>query len=191
MQLFPKMPMPSSTKEATLITCHPGQRIATKLSWQWSERTTVSVCNKFMCWSHSMALSNFFIFSCVQCFRNPPNWQWTTGSLTCLRSYACVYTRGWGTPTSQHNILTRKTNKFILVLRMGFEPLVRESIGVWGRRSTNWATTSPSLDDVICPDFFLTPSSLRKILDGPEIPGGHGKRDPLWWKTSHAYLYIY
>ena len=31
---------------------------------------------------------------------------WTTGSLTCVRdhSYACVYTRGLGTPTaSQHN----------------------------------------------------------------------------------------
>ena len=24
---------------------------------------------------------------------------WTTGSLTCVRSYACMYTRGWGTPT--------------------------------------------------------------------------------------------
>ena len=32
---------------------------------------------------------------------------WTTGSLTCVHSYACIYTRGWCTPTmSQHNILT-------------------------------------------------------------------------------------
>ena len=35
---------------------------------------------------------------------------WTTGSLTCIRSYACVYTRGWGTQTSQHNMLTRKNS---------------------------------------------------------------------------------
>ena len=68
----------------------------------------------------------------------------TTRSLTWVRSYACVYTRGWGTPTtSQHNILTRKKlSQFVLVLRMGFEPLPMESIGSRGRRSTNWATTS-------------------------------------------------
>ena len=30
---------------------------------------------------------------------------WTTGSLTCIcdHSYACVYTRGLGTPTMSHN----------------------------------------------------------------------------------------
>ena len=32
-------------------------------------------------------------------------------SLTWVCSYACVYTQGWGTPTtSQHNILTRKNS---------------------------------------------------------------------------------
>ena len=44
---------------------------------------------------------------------------WTTGSLTCVRSHARVYTRGWGTPTtSQHNSLTRKnSHKFVLCSR--------------------------------------------------------------------------
>ena len=53
---------------------------------------------------------------------------WTTGSTTCVRdhSYACVYTRGFGTSTtSQHNILTRKKlSRIVLVLRTGFEPRV-------------------------------------------------------------------
>ena len=46
----------------------------------------------------------------ISCFRKPPNSDltWTTGSLTCVRrdhSYACVYPRGLGTPTtSQYNI---------------------------------------------------------------------------------------
>ena len=58
--------------------------------------------------SHSTALPRFFVFSCVQCFRVSVihrTLTWTTGSLTCVRSYACVCTRGWCTPTaSQHNI---------------------------------------------------------------------------------------
>ena len=46
-------------------------------------------------------------------FRNPPNSDVTStiGSLTCVRyhSYACVYTRGLGTPTaSQNNIFDRE-----------------------------------------------------------------------------------
>ena len=59
------------------------------------------------------------VFSCVQGFhvsvihRTPT---WTTGSLTYVRSYACVYKRGCGTPTtSQHTILTWKnSHKFVL-----------------------------------------------------------------------------
>ena len=51
-----------------------------------------------------------FVFSCVQCFLVSVTHRtltWTAGSLTCVRSYACVYARGWGTPTtSQHSILT-------------------------------------------------------------------------------------
>ena len=62
--------------------------------------------------SHRTTLPSFLFFACVQCFRVSVIHRaltWTTGSLTCARSYACVYARGWGTPTSsQHNILTRK-----------------------------------------------------------------------------------
>ena len=63
--------------------------------------------------SHSTAVPIFFT-SCVQFFPISVihrTLTWTTGSLTCEHdhSYACVYTRGLGTPTtSQHNILTRK-----------------------------------------------------------------------------------
>ena len=69
---------------------------------------------------------------------------WTTGFLTRVRSYACIYILGWGTPTtSRHNILTRKnSHKLVLCSGRDFEPLVMESIGFRGWRSTNWATTS-------------------------------------------------
>ena len=84
--------------------------------------------------------NSLFVFSCVQCFRVSVIHQTlarTTGSLTCVRSYACVYAQGWSTPTmSQHYILTRKNSQFVLVLRMGFEP-VMESTGFQGRHSTN------------------------------------------------------
>ena len=54
------------------------------------------------------------VFSCVQCFLVSiihRTLTWTTDCLTCVRSYAWVDTRGWGTPTtSQHNILTRKNS---------------------------------------------------------------------------------
>ena len=56
----------------------------------------------------------FVFFPCVQCFRVSAihrTLTCTTGSLTCARSYVCVYTRGWGTSTtSQHNIFTRKNS---------------------------------------------------------------------------------
>ena len=50
--------------------------------------------------------------------------RWTTGSLTCVSDhlYACVYTRGLGTPTtSQHNIFdSKKTlSQIFLVLLTG------------------------------------------------------------------------
>ena len=51
---------------------------------------------------------------------------WPTGSLMCVYglSYACVYTRGLGTPTtSQHNLFDLENLKcFFLVLLTGFEP---------------------------------------------------------------------
>ena len=79
------------------------------------------------------------VFSCVQRFRVSiihRTLTWTTGYLTCVRSYACVYTGGWGTPTSQHNILTRKKlSHLFLMLRTGLEPLVMESIWSRGRRA--------------------------------------------------------
>ena len=56
-----------------------------------------------------------------------------------------VYTRGVGhtdNESAQH-FDSEKLLQICLVLRTGFEPLVIESIGSQGRRSTNWATTSP------------------------------------------------
>ena len=89
--------------------------------------------------------------SCVQYFRVSVihrTLTWTTGSLICVRSYACVYTRGWGTPTrSQRNILTWK-NSHKCVLSFGrdslslqhpplsLQPLSRLS-NVWTRRDRN------------------------------------------------------
>ena len=70
---------------------------------------------------------------------------WTSGSLTCVpdHSYACVYTRGLGMSTSQHNIFdSEKLSQVCLVLltQTGFEPRV---FGSRARRSTHWATPSP------------------------------------------------
>ena len=88
----------------------------------------------------------FFVCYCVQCFHFSVihrTLTWTVESLTCVCSYACVYTQGWGTPTtSQHNILTWKNSQIVLVLQTGFEPLAMESVRSRGQRSTNWATTS-------------------------------------------------
>ena len=69
--------------------------------------------------SHRTALPSLFVFSCVQCFRASVIHQtltWATGSLTCVHghSYACIYTQGLGTLTSQHNILTRKLSQIFL-----------------------------------------------------------------------------
>ena len=64
-------------------------------------------------WKRAAIVRHYPVFSCVQCFCVTVihrTLTWTTGSLTCIRSNACVYTQGWGTPTtSQHNILTQKT----------------------------------------------------------------------------------
>ena len=61
----------------------------------------------------------------------------TTWSLLCVRIH-----RGWAQTASQHNIflLWKTPTSFFIVLLMGFEPQVMESIWSWGRRSTNWAT---------------------------------------------------
>ena len=75
-------------------------------------------------------------------------WTWTTRSLTCVRdhSYACVYTRGLGTPiANQHNAFdSEKLSQFIVSCapdtQAGFEPPIFESRI---RHSTNWATLSP------------------------------------------------
>ena len=53
----------------------------------------------------------FVFFSCVvfSHFVIHQTLTWTTGSLMCVPSYACIYTQGWGTlTTSQHNIYTWK-----------------------------------------------------------------------------------
>ena len=56
---------------------------------------------------------------------------WITGYVTCVRdhSYACVYTRGLGTPTTrQHNIFdSEKLQQLLLVVLTGFEPRVSAS----------------------------------------------------------------
>ena len=89
--------------------------------------------------SHSTAQPSCCFFLCaVFCFRNPPNSDiWTTGSLTCVRSYACVYTGGWGTLTmsQDQHFDSEKLSQICLVLWTGFEPLVMESIGSRGWRS--------------------------------------------------------
>ena len=81
------------------------------------------------------------VFSCVQCFVSVIHRTlsdiWTTGSLTCVRSYACVYTGGWGTLTmsQDQHFDSEKLSQIFLVLWTGFEPLVMESIGSRGWRS--------------------------------------------------------
>ena len=68
---------------------------------------------------------------------------WTAGFLTCVRdySYACVFTRGLGTPTaSQHNVLDlEKLSQFVIVLLTlaGFEPPFFWIFGSRIQRSTH------------------------------------------------------
>ena len=63
-------------------------------------------------------------------------------------------------------------SQICLVLRMGFKPLVMESIGSRGRRSTNWATTSPWFN-LIVSSIFVSPHhrlrGLRFTTDGYRI----------------------
>ena len=49
-----------------------------------------------------LLFSTCWVFSC---FRNPPNSDMDSVVLACVRDQSCVhvYTRGLGTPTSQHN----------------------------------------------------------------------------------------
>ena len=99
--------------------------------------------------SHMSALPSFFpLCAVLSYFRNPPNSGMYTGSLTCVRghSYACVYTRGLGTPTtSQHNILTRKNaQKLFLCTWRGS----KSGLSISSRCSTKmflnyWATSAP------------------------------------------------
>ena len=95
----------------------------------------------------------FFLCAVFSCFRNPPNSDWNTGSLTCrVRSYACVYTRrGWGTPTaSQHNILTRKnSHKFFLCS---------------GRDSNLWSWNPLDLEADALPNEPPRPPSLVSLV---------------------------
>ena len=51
-----------------------------------------------------------------------------------------AYTHGGG---STHHFDTEKLSHMLVVLRTRFEPLVMESMGSRGRRSSKWATTSP------------------------------------------------
>ena len=58
----------------------------------------------------------FWGFSCVQYFRVSviQLWTLTIGSLTCVRSYACVYTRGWGTSTTSRHNIRKNSHKLFL-----------------------------------------------------------------------------
>ena len=92
---------------------------------------------------------------------------WTTGSLTCVRSYVCVYTQGWGTPTtSQQNILTLK-NSYKFVLCSGRESNLW-SIGSQGRRSTNRATMSPPVALILAVFSVPQTQELRSPLVGAQ-----------------------
>ena len=71
---------------------------------------------------------------------------WTTWSLTRVsdHSYAGVYTRGLGTPTTQHFWPGKLTQCYLVLLTgSGFEPLV---FGSRAQRSTHWASPSPHCD---------------------------------------------
>ena len=124
----------------------------------------------------------FFFFPCVQCFCFSiihRTLTWTTGSWTCVRdhSYACIYTRGLDTPTSQHNILTRKNTIFscaldrvrtsglwilspmLYQLSHPTTPICTEHVGgalsdthlqIWDRKQNN-TTTSFNVSIVWCP----------------------------------------
>ena len=95
--------------------------------------------------SHSTALPIFVVISCVQCFRVSVihrTGTWTTGYLTCVRSYVCAYTRGWGTPTSEsaQHFAWKNCHKFFLCSGQdsnlwSWNPLDLEADA--------WATTSP------------------------------------------------
>ena len=87
---------------------------------------------------HSTGLFFSFVYSVFVIHRTLT---WTIRSLTGVHdhSFACVYTRGLGTPTtSQHNMFDSENNS-VLVLSTGFEPLV---FGSRVDARPNWATRS-------------------------------------------------
>ena len=92
---------------------------------------------------HYLGFYIFFLPPCVQCFRVSVIHQtltWTTVSLTCVRDHscACAYTQGLGnTDESAQYFDWEKLSQICLVPQTGFKPLVMESIGSRGRRSTN------------------------------------------------------
>ena len=134
--------------------------------------------------SHSMALPNFwgfFLCAVFLCSVIHRTLTWNTGFLTCIRSYVMrAYTQHGGGAHRQRVSATfwlGKTHKFFIALRTGFESLVMESIGSRGRRSTNWAATSPigapKLVSQRCPNcpavkscFCVQGAGLSNVLRG-------------------------
>ena len=70
----------------------------------------------------------------------------STGSLICVRdhSYACVYTQGLSTATSQHNIFDSEKFTFFSCAPDGLAGIQTSGLWIWVRRSTNWATPGAS-----------------------------------------------
>ena len=76
------------------------------------------------------------------------------------------------TNESAHHFDSEKLSHIFLALRTGFEPLVMESIGSRGRRSTDWATTSPKerYNNNNCPSWG----------------GGRAETAPHWLTHRHS-----
>ena len=84
--------------------------------------------------SHSTALPILgWVFSCVQCFHVSVIHQtltWTTGYLTCVTFLCMRRHMGVGhTDNKSAHVDSEKLSQNVIVLLMGFEPLVMESIG--------------------------------------------------------------
>ena len=118
--------------------------------------------------SHSTALPSFVGFFGSVIHRTLT---WTTGSVTCVRSYAYVYTRGWGTPTtSQHNTLTRKNSHNLFLCS--------------GRDSNLWSWNPSDLEADALPIELPSPPTWYVLLAAHGH--AHRKQDTSTWHR-HAH----
>ena len=90
-------------------------------------------------------------------------WLWSAASICDVRQ----------AHHGRSSLCKEKLSQIVLVLLTGFEPLVIGSIGSWGRRSNNWATTSPN-------DICLRWNQLIEKYSETELV--------KWWK--HGFQQI-